>query len=94
MVMGSLLVCVTCGLTGFCEVSVSILIGKRKFMLSLYELTEILYGSSDSLHAGNVGCVVPLLASGVGVDVNAALLHHDEEGAGVQAGREVPEVQI
>ena len=63
-------------------------------MLSLYELTEILYGSADSLYAGNAGGVVPLFAFGVGADVHSALLHHDEEGAGIQAGGEIPEVQI
>ena len=60
----------------------------------LYELTENLYGSAYSLYAGDAGSVVPLFASGVGVDVDTDLLHHDEEGAGVQAGGEVPQVQI
>lgn len=59
-------------------------------MLYLYELTENLYGSAYSLYAGDAGSVVPLFASGIGVDVNSALLHHNEEGAGVQAGGEVP----
>ena len=59
-------------------------------MLYLQELTENLYGSAYSLYAGDAWCVVPLLASGVGVDVDTDLLHHNEEGAGVQAGGEVP----
>ena len=54
-------------------------------MLYLYELTENLYGSAYSLYAGDAGSVVPLFASGVGVDVDTDLLHHDEEGARVQA---------
>ncbi len=73
-------------LQDFCEASVSILIGKVKFMLYLYELTENLYGSAYSLYAWDAWGFVPLLASGVGVDVHADLLHHDEEGARVQAG--------
>ena len=59
-------------------------------MLYLQELTENLYGSAYSLYAGDAWCVVPLLASGVGVDVDTDLLHHDEEGARVQACGEVP----
>ena len=43
-----------------------------------------------SLYAGDAGSVVPLFASGVGVDVDTDLLHHDEEGARVQACGEVP----
>ena len=78
----------------YCEGSVSILVGKLKIVLYLYELTENLYGSAYSLYAGDAGSVVPLFASGVGVDVDTDLLHHDEEGAGVQAGGEVPQVQI
>lgn len=74
----------------YCEGSVSILVGKLKIVLYLYELTENLYGSAYSLYAGDAWCVVPLLASGVGVDVDTDLLHHDEEGARVQACGEVP----
>lgn len=65
-------------------VSISILIGKRKFMLSLYLLTEIIYGSADFLYGGDAVCFVPMLASGIGVDVNTAFLHNDEKGARVQ----------
>ena len=74
----------------FCEGGVSILVGKLKIVLYLYELTENLYGSAYSLYAGDAGSVVPLLASGVGVDVDTDFLHHDEEGARVQACGEVP----
>ena len=74
----------------YCEGSVSILVGKLKIVLYLYELTENLYGSAYSLYAGDTGSVVPLFASGVGVDVDTDLLHHDEEGARVQACGEVP----
>ena len=59
-------------------------------MLYLQELTENLYGSAYTLYAGDAWCVVPLLASGICVDVDTDLLHHNEEGAGVQAGGEVP----
>ena len=59
-------------------------------MLYLQELTENLYGSAYSLYAGDAWCVVPLLASGVGVVVEAELVIRDEEGARVQACGEVP----
>ena len=76
--------------SGRITTSVSILVGKLKIVLYLYELTENLYGSAYSLYAGDAGSVVPLFASGVGVDVDTDLLHHDEEGARVQACGEVP----
>lgn len=47
------------------------------------------YDTAYNLYAWNAGSFVPLLSSGIGIDVNSALIHNNEEGAGIQACRKV-----